>query len=91
MTEFTGKLTYCGSKQPFGLRALQRTHSLHVLGISRNSESSQPVVFQMPELAGKGGAAPVGSRKEARSVHTDNYRPINMVHELIKDCELDAT
>lgn len=41
----------------------------------------------MPELAGKGGAAPADSREETRPVHPDNCRPIKMVHELIKDRE----
>lgn len=76
---------------PLAFKCSKEPIFLYVLGLSRNPESSQPVMFQMPELAGKDGAAPVGSRKETRSVHTDNCRPIKMVHELIEDCELDAT
>lgn len=61
-----------------------RAHSLHALELSRLPESSQSVTFQMPELAGKGEAAPTDSRKETRCVHTDSCRPIKMVHELIR-------
>lgn len=44
------------------------------------------VTLQMTELAGQGGAVPVNSRKETKSVSTDSCRPIKMAHEAIEDC-----
>lgn len=80
-----------GPSSPWSLAFLVRTHSLHALELSRLPESSQLMMFQMPELAGQGGAALADSREEIRSVHPDNCRPIKIVHELIKDHESGIT